>query len=195
MSRTAVRHRVSFAMTLWLTLVWLTVFSSIAPLTILSGILLAVAVQLALPMPRTSDVWHLRPGYLTALILRFMWDLVLAGLQVSGLVLSGRKHKDGIVECALQSDSPVYATIVAAMSSMVPGTVVLEVEPQKRGMYLHCLDLAKQGWAPGGRRTVAEQEKRVLLAFATDRAVVEAGYGRYLPIASRRLGEEREGER
>ena len=143
-------------------------------------------------MPKTADVWHLRFGYLTALILRFMWDLVAAGLQVSGLVLSGRKHEDGIVECNLASDNPVYATIVAAMSSMVPGTVVLEVEPQKKVMYLHCLDLAKQGWAKGVRHTVAEQEKRVLLAFGTDRAVVEAGYGKFLPIASRRLGEEQE---
>ena len=194
MSKTRMSHRVSFAMTLWLTLVWLTVFSSIAPVTILSGVLIAVLVQLVLPMPRTSDIWHLRAGYLTVLVLRFMWNLVLAGLQVSGLVLSGKKHEDGIVECNLASDNPVYATIVAAMSSMVPGTVVLEVEHQKKVMYLHCLDLPKQGWAAGVRKTVAQQEKRVLLAFGTDRAVVEAGYGKYLPLASRRLGEREEGE-
>lgn len=189
MTRVSKRRKlrvVSFGMTVWLTLVWMAAFASIRPITILSGILVALLVQAVLPMPLHKDVWHLRFGYLFVLVIRFAWDLVSAGTQVASLVLSGKHHKDGIVECQLKSKNPVYATIVAAMSSMVPGTVVLEVKPKQKVMYLHCLDLPKQGGAAGVRATVAEQEKRILLAFATDKAVIKAGYGNYLPISSRR---------
>lgn len=179
------KPHVSFAMTLWLVGIWLIVFSDISWLVGLSGLLFAILVQVLLPMPTHPHLWHFRFGYAIALAARFIWDLVVAGVQVSWLVLSGKNHDDGIVECRLKSDNPVYMTIVAAMCSMVPGTVVLKVAPRQRRMYLHALNLPTHGGPDGIRRSVAEQEKRVLLAVATNRTVLEAGYGKYLPLASR----------
>lgn len=182
------RLHVSMAMTLWLMAVWIAIFSSVSWLILLSGFLLALLVQVVFPMPNSRGIWHFRPLYATTLVLRFVWDLVKAGTQVAGLVLSNGTHQDGIVECRLRSGNPVYMTIVAAMCSMIPGTVVLKVDPASKTMYLHCLDLPGQGGAAGVRDATERQEKRVLLAFATNRAVVEAGYGKYLPVAQRRLG-------
>lgn len=189
------RLHVSIAMTLWLMAVWVAVFSSVSWLVLLSGFLLALLVQVVLPMPNSPGIWHFRLLYAITLVLRFVWDLVRAGVQVAGLVLSNGSHEDGIVECRLRSGNPVYMTIVAAMCSMIPGTVVLKVDPASKTMYLHCLDLPGQGGLAGVRDATEKQEKRVLLAFATNRAVVEAGYGKYLPLAQRRLGRAEAGNR
>ena len=181
------KQNVSVPMTLWLLAVWVIVFQSLSWVTIISGLLLALAVQLVFPMPGSHGIWHVRILYLTTLILKFVWDLVRAGIEVSGIVLSNRDHPDGIVECRLKTSSPVYLTILAAICSMVPGTVVLRVDPTERTMYLHCLNLPGQGGADGVRKAVAAQEKLVLLALATNRAVVDAGYGRYLPLVARKV--------
>lgn len=177
--------KVSPAMTLWLVIVWTVMFQQISWLVVLSGILFAVAIQLVFPMPSHLHLWHVRIGYAIVLVARFVWDLVIAGIQVSKLVLTGNTHPDGIVECRTRSGNPVYLTVVAAMCSMIPGTVVVKVDPAKKLMYLHALNLPAQGGAEGVRSSVANQEKRVLLAMATNAAVTAAGYGKYLPLSRR----------
>lgn len=178
--------RVSPAMTLWLVIVWTVMFQQISWIVVLSGILFAVVIQVVFPMPSHSHLWHVRIGYAIVLVARFIWDLVVAGVQVSWLVLSGSEHPDGIVECRMKSGNPVYLTVVAAMCSMVPGTVVLKIDPSKKLMYLHALNLPAQGGANGVRSAAQGQEKRVLLAMATNPAVIAAGYGKYLPISAKK---------
>lgn len=175
----------SVSMTLWLIAVWVAVFASASPVVLITGLIVALSVQLVFPMPNTPGTWRVRPVFLVVLVVRFVWDLVVAGLQVSGLVLSNRPHKDAIVECATDTDNPIYLTVVAAMCSMVPGTVVLEVDPKGKRMFLHALDISAQGGATGVRDAVAGQEKRVLLALASTSAVVQAGLGRFLQVSSR----------
>lgn len=177
-------RRVSVAMTVWLVIVWTFMYPAFSWLVLISGVIFAVLIQLIFPMPSHRNMWHFRIAFVVPLVLRFVWDLVRAGVQVSGVVLSGRPHEDGIVECRTRSSNPVYMTIVAAMCSMIPGTIVLKV--QKNVMYLHALNLPGQGGPEGVRESVAGQEKRVLLAMATDAAVVDAGYGNYLSSFARK---------
>lgn len=167
--------RVSTAMTLWLTLVWVAVFASVSPLTIVSGILTAALVQLVFPMPSHRGIWRFRPLLSLYLLVYFAYDLVRAGLQVSRVALTGRDHDDGIVRCDLRSDNAVYMTIVAAMTSMIPGTIVVEASQAKRALYLHCLDLEAQGGVQGIREATWQQEKRVLFAFAPRKVLQETG--------------------
>lgn len=195
MSKRSLSSRVSLSMTAWLLLVWVAVFSSLAPLTLLSGLVLALAVQLILPMPSHRGVWHLRIWPTVVLVTRFIWDLVVAGVQVSWLVISGRDHPDGIVECRMRSNNPIYATIVAAMTSMIPGTIVIQIDLTKQVMYLHCLNLPIQGGADGIRQATAAQEERVLLAFGTDQAVADAGLEQKLSHRGRsRLAAKRQSD-
>lgn len=167
--------RASFAMTFWLTLIWVAVFASLSPLTLLSGVLVAVVVQLVFPMPKQKGLWHLRPLAALYLLVYFMYDLVRAGLQVSRVVVTDRVHDDGIVRCDLRTGNPVYMTIVAAMTSMIPGTIVVEADQREKAIYLHCLDLEAQGGVQGIRDATWDQEKRVLLALAPNQVLRRVG--------------------
>ena len=168
-------QRVSVAMTVWLLLVWIAVFSSAQPLVLLSGVVLGILVQLVFPLPLQRHLWHVRPLAFLALAIRFIWDLIVAGLQVSWLVVTGKRHEDGIVRCPTLSGNPVYMTILAAMSSMIPGTIVVKVEPAKKVMYLHVLDLGAHGGVAGARKEVELQEKRILRALAPNSVLRETG--------------------
>lgn len=169
------RRRVSGAMTVWLLLVWIAVFSSVQPLVLLSGVVLAALVQMIFPLPLQRNLWHVRVGHFLILALRFIWDLIVAGAQVSWLVVTGQEHEDGIVRCPTRSGNPVYMTILAAMSSMIPGTIVVKVQPSEKVMYLHVLDLKTHGGVAGSRKEVEQQEKRILLALAPNEVLREVG--------------------
>ncbi len=162
-------------MTLWLTLIWVAVFGSISPVVVVSGILLALAVQALFPLPSQKGLWHLRPWYFLILLFRFIWDLIRAGLQVSAVVLWRGAHDDGIIRCDLRSGNPVYMTIVAAMTSMIPGTIVVEANKHEKALYLHCLDIEHQGGVEGVREATWAQEARVLRAVAPTKVLKEAG--------------------
>ncbi len=172
------RRHVSVAMTIWLTMVWIAVFSSFAPLIVLSGLLIAIVIQLVFPLPSHKHLWHLRPLYAAVMLLRFVWNLIVAGVQVSLLVLSGRDHKDGIVSCKVRSGNPVYMTILAGMTSMVPGTIVIKVDPADRTLFLHVLDMEAHGGVEGTRKEVLDQERQILQALAPSRVLVETGLRR-----------------
>ena len=189
--RTRVVRHVSFSMTVWLLIVWLAVFRSLEPATILGGLVVAVAVQIVFPLPIVADLWHWRLLPVIHLTLRFAWDLVLAGAQVAWIVVSGNDHDDGIVKCEVCSDNPVYMTIIAAMTSMVPGTIVVEASRRDGALYLHVLDLDAHGGVEGVQKEVLQQEKRVLLAFAPDKVLTQCGIGLRARRRARREGARR----
>ncbi len=165
----------SFSMTIWLTLLWVAVFGSLDPIIIVSGIVLALAIQKLFPLPAQKGLWRFRPWYALILLLRFIWDMSKAAVQVSAVVLWRSEHDDGLVRCDLRTDNPVYMTIVAAMTSMIPGTIVVEASRKDKALYLHCLDLEHQGGVEGIKQATWAQEARVLRAFAPKRVLEEAG--------------------
>lgn len=159
-------YRVSVAMTLWLAVVWVLVFGSAEPMILVSGILLALLVQWIFPLPHITHTWRVRPLAFIVLVARFLWDLLVAGVQVSWVVLRGRCENNGRVQVVLRSGDPVHMTIVSAMTSLVPGSVVLDVDVPERRLDLHILDLDAHGGKEGVIASVHAQEQRLLAAIA-----------------------------
>lgn len=173
-----VKRHVSISMTLWLLVVWALVFGSLELAVLAGGVLVAIAVQLIFPLPVNKNLWRVRLLPFLYLVVRFNWDLITAGTHVAWLVITGRNHDDGIIKCEVRSDNPVYMTIVAAMTSMVPGTIVVEASRSEHALYLHVLDIEAQGGIEGVRVAVLAQEKRVLIALAPGEVLVETGLGK-----------------
>lgn len=161
--------RVSRSLTLWLVLLWLMVFGSLTWIHLISGILVAVGVQIAFPLPHSARHGEVHPVAFVRLVARFGWDTVRAGVQVSWIVLRGRPVRNAIVRVNLRSADPVHMTIVAGMTSLVPGTVVVRLDRLAGTLYLHVLDIDGQGGPEAVRAAALAQEDRVL------RAVVPVG--------------------
>jgi len=57
----------------------------------------------------------------------------------------------------------------------VPGSIVVEAHRLTGTLYLHVLDVATAGGVEAARRSVLDQEERVLRAFASDAELEAAG--------------------
>ena len=118
---------------------WIVLMPSAKPADLLLGALstaLATWASLRLLEP---DAGHLRFGALLALAPHFLWQSVLAGLDVARRAFDPRMPlAPGFVECPLDFPSGLTRNTFAAITSLLPGSV--PCGETQVGMVYHCLD-------------------------------------------------------
>lgn len=163
----------------WLTAVWMMLWGEIAWGNLVSGLLVAVLVTAAMPLPAIDFHGRLRPLAFAHLVLRFGVDLVRASVQVSMEAFRfGRTPRGGVVGVRLRSSSDLYLTLVAEMSSLVPGSLVIEANRLTGMLYFHVLNLEAYGGAQKVRDDVHALEDRIMRALASDEELSRAGIAR-----------------
>lgn len=160
------RHRAvqPFAV-VWLTLVWLALWGDLTPLLVVGGVLVAVGVCVVFPLPPIDLAARVRPLLLLGVVVRFLLDVVRASIQVAGVVLRRRPVRNAVVAVDLESASDFVMTLVAAMLSLIPGSVVVEARRSTHTLYLHVLDVPDAEAAEAFRRDALALEQRLLRAL------------------------------
>lgn len=149
----------------WLTLVWLLLWGSVSPMLVVSGVLVAVGSCLAFPLPPVALFTRVHPWRLVTLVAGFLVAIVHASIQVSVVVLRRRPVRNAVVAVDLESSSDFVLTGVAAMLSLVPGSVVVEARRSTHTLYLHVLDVPDRAAAERFRAQALAVEQRFLAAF------------------------------
>lgn len=169
------RQRFSWFMTIWLMVIWLLLFGDVTPLIVLGGIIVVLAVQFLFPLPHTGFFRNVRPWHTTVLVARFLWDMVLAATHVAKVVVTGQEYRCSVVRINLRSRSEIIIAITAAMTNLVPGTIVVDIKRIEGIFYLHVFDIDNQGGHEGVLATTRAQEERALKAFASKEELEELG--------------------
>ncbi|MDX1457510.1 MAG: Na+/H+ antiporter subunit E [Marinobacter sp.] len=127
-------------LSLTLFLVWQLLNDGVSGASIVMGLILAwMLPQL------TSNFWPERPalvkGWLLPMyILRVLWDIVVASLVVTKLVLSPRKPRPAFISYPLSLEHPLAITMLASTISLTPGTVSVDISDDNRILLIHALD-------------------------------------------------------
>lgn len=144
--------------------VWLLLWEDLSWANVLSGTVLAVAVLALVNRPIDEGADRIRILASLRLIVWFAWQLVVASTVVAWEVLTPTQHvRQGIVEVDLRTASPRVATLVANITSLIPGTLTLEVMPDPMRLYVHVLHLRDPD---GVRADTARLEELVVRAVA-----------------------------
>lgn len=161
---------------IWLVAVWVLLWGDLSVGNVLAGAIVAVLVTGALRMTPIDFHGRLHPGGLVVLVARFAWDLVRASIEVSWVALRPRHTPHGaVIGVQLRNHSDLYLTMTAELCSLVPGSLVVEAHRLTGMLYLHVLDVEQSGGVEAARKTVLDQEERVLRAFASDEEMRAAG--------------------
>jgi len=92
----------------------------------------------------------------------YIIDLILSSVQVAVDVCRPRLNVcPGVVGIPLTAESDAEITVLANLISLTPGTLSLDVSPDRRTLYVHAMDLED---GPDALRTDIQEtlEKRVL---------------------------------
>lgn len=150
---------------LWLTLVWMALWRSFTIGNAVLGLLVAVAVCLVFPLPPLRMAIRPRPVALAWLVVRFMWDVLVSSVEVTRVVLRPQGLTNALVQVDLATPSDFVLTIVGEMTTLIPGSVVVEARRSTHTLFFHVIDVKDDADVARFRRSVLAQEQRVLRAF------------------------------
>ena len=176
------RLRHQLPLVAWLVLVWILLWGTWSWANLLSGAVVALVVLLLLPLPPVVGGTRVRPLALLAFVGHFLGDLVVSGAQVAWRAIGPAGVTQGaLVNVQLRADSDLLLTVVAETVSLVPGSLVLDLDRENRRLSVHFLHVADLADVERQRADVLAIEDRVVRAFGDADDVATLTDGRTAP--------------
>ncbi len=150
----------------WLALVWLLLWARLTPAVLLGAPVVAVVCWVWTGLPGPDPTHPLRPRHAARALVSFLVDLVRSTLAVVGTVLRrGPRTRSAIIVLRARACSDVAVAVVANRLSLVPGTLVLDVDRQRDGLVVHVLDVTDRADVERARRSSQQAVDEVLVAL------------------------------
>jgi multicomponent K+:H+ antiporter subunit E len=122
-------------------LAWLVLVSSVTALHLAGAALLALAIPIAADRLLGPRVVLARPGAALRLALVVLWDIVVANIAVTRLVLGPTARlRPAFVEVPLDTQHPQAVALLASVVTITPGAVVADIDEARTRMLVHLLD-------------------------------------------------------
>lgn len=172
------RLRHQLPLLVWLVLVWILLWGTWSWANLLSGAAVALVVMLLLPLPPVVGGNRVRPLPLARFVGHFLGDLVVSGAQVAWRAIRpGGIQQGAIVRVRLRADSDVLLTMVAETVSLVPGSLVLDLDREQQLISVHLLHVADIADVERQKADILATEERIVRTFGTaaDIAAVVSG--------------------
>lgn len=160
---------------IWLTIIWLLLWGDVNTLNLVGGVLVSCMVLLVFPFPRVSVDGVVRPWSTIVLISKFLFDLAVASFHVGWLAIRPKAPPpSAMIQIDLVSHAELRQTLTGELISLVPGSLLIELDSQGRRMWLHILDAGTPEKVQRARRSARRQEHLLLKAIGTDAEVAES---------------------
>jgi multicomponent Na+:H+ antiporter subunit E len=147
-------------------LAWAALTADFTPASLIFGFAAGTGAAALVGFRRASPPVPLRrvPKVL-ALGAFFAWELLLSNLRVAAAILGPRHRlRPGVVAVPLDVTSDAEITLLASLITLTPGTLTLDVSPDRRTLYVHLLAMDDAGAA---RRAIKDGfERRIRAVFA-----------------------------
>lgn len=162
------RLRHQLPLLVWLVLVWMLLWGTWSWANLISGSVLAVLVTVLLPLPPVVGGARLHPVGVLAFLGHFAVDLVVSAAQVAWATMRpGGIRNSAIIRVQMRTDSDLLLTIVAESLTLVPGSLVIDMDRQQRTLSLHVLHVRDLADVERSRAAVLAEEERVVRAFGS----------------------------
>lgn len=153
----------------WLMLVWNLLWGNFSWANVLSGFAVAGFITVLLPLPVVPVEGRLHPVALLRLIGLVMWYLVQSSVQVAWLALKpGPPPLSAVLRARLSIKSDLVLALAVNAINLTPGTMVLEIDTNRRVIYVHVLDVGSPRAVDRFFREVAQMERLLIAAFERD---------------------------
>ncbi|MEU5960053.1 Na+/H+ antiporter subunit E [Micromonospora parva] len=152
----------------WLVLVWSLLWGNITWANLVGGLLVGGAVLVFFPLPAVSFGGRLRPWALLVFAGRFVVELVNASLHIARIAVQpGYRPRGAIIAVRLRVPTDLNLALTAEVVSLVPGTLILEVDRDSGTLYLHVLDTHGPADLDVARDRTLVVERRIIRAVGS----------------------------
>jgi Multisubunit Na+/H+ antiporter, MnhE subunit len=160
--------------------VWCLLWGSFSWANLIGGLVLAVVVLVAFPLPPVTFAGRVHLPGLVRFVARFLRDLVVSSVQVAALAFRfGHVPRSAIIAVPLRIRSDLNLTLTAVALCLVPGSLVVEVDRAAGVLYVHALGVRDAEQVERFRRDVLALEARIVGAIGSraERRVIAESAG------------------
>ncbi|RAN71303.1 Na+/H+ antiporter subunit E [Bacillus sp. SRB_336] len=138
-ARTSRWHRLPLLV--WLVVVWGALWQDFSPGNLAFGLLIALAVSWAFYLPPVELSGRFNLARALAFGLWFLKEVSVASFQVLyWAVAKGPRIRNAVIAVPLRSRSDLIMTAVGHVLSLIPGSLVVEVDRGTSTLYVHAMN-------------------------------------------------------
>ena len=159
MNRKRISLRQELPLLVWLVIVWCALWQDFSPGNVLFGALIAIIVArlFYLPPVELGGRFNLLRAVPFALV--FLGKVVAASFQVLYLaVAKGPRVVSAVIAVPLRSHSDLLVTATGHVISLIPGSLVVEVDRSTSTLYIHGVNVRDAADAARLRKEVRDTE-------------------------------------
>jgi multicomponent Na+:H+ antiporter subunit E len=162
--RSRLRHQSTLLA--WLVLVWMLLWGTWSWANLISGLAVALLVTTLLPLPPVVGSTRVHPAALAVYVGSFLADVVVSAAQVAWRTLSpSGVRRSAIIQVEMRTDSDLLLTVIAESLSLVPGSIVIDLDREAQTLALHVLHVEDMAAVERARERVLAMEDRVVRAL------------------------------
>ncbi|MET3205619.1 MULTISPECIES: Na+/H+ antiporter subunit E [unclassified Arthrobacter] len=159
MSRRRISLRQELPLLVWLVIVWGALWQDLSPGNLLFGALLAVLVARMFYLPPVEVSGRFNILHAVPFALRFLGRVAAASVEVMYLAaVRGPRVISSVVAVPLRSHQDLMVTATGHVISLIPGSLVVEVDRSTSTLYLHGLNVSSPEEVANLRREVRSIE-------------------------------------
>ncbi|WP_347271922.1 Na+/H+ antiporter subunit E [Microbacterium sp. H1-D42] len=153
---------------LWLVLLWMLLWHQFTPLALVTGLIVAIFVTRVFRLPTVELVGRVNVWYTLVFVVLFLGAVVAGAVSVTMQVFDFRRQPGAaIIEIPLRYADDIVSTHVAITASLIPGSLVVESDRDRRILYLHVIGVHNRADVEEFRAGVLQWERRIVRAVGS----------------------------
>lgn len=175
---------------------WMLLWGTVSVLSVTSGVMIALVVTTILYLPPVQLSGRFNPFWFAVYLIRFLGELVAGSVNVAWRAFSPRGVTgNSVIAVQLVTRSDIIMTLTAISVTLIPGSLVLEVDRQRSVLYLHALNTTDEVAVNALRRSVYSFERSLVRSLGSPEDVSNCRKVASLDGRTRRSGtsSDREG--
>ena len=150
----------------WLVVLWMLLWAQFTVLSFVSGLLVAIFVTRVFRLPTVELSGRINFWYAALFVVQFLFAVVQGALSVTVQVFDFRRQPGAaIIAVPLRYADDLMMAHVAVVSSLIPGSLVVEADRDRRILYLHVIGVRSHEDVEKQRAGVLRWEQRIVRAL------------------------------
>jgi multicomponent Na+:H+ antiporter subunit E len=163
------RHLLRLWVLCWLMLVWVLLWGKVSAANVVGGLVIAALITVLLPLPAVPVEGRVHPLSLLKLAVVVAYQLVLSSLQVAWLAIKpGPAPLSAVLRAQLSIKSDLVLALAVNIVSLIPGSLVLEIDQERRLIYVHVIDVGNEKAVARFYKQVEQIERLLVASFERD---------------------------
>ncbi|WP_425561365.1 Na+/H+ antiporter subunit E [Microbacterium pumilum] len=152
----------------WLVALWMLLWGQFTWTAFIMGVIAAVFVTRVFRLPPVELSGRVNLWYGAIFVLQFLGALIRGSLTVAWQVLDWRRQPGAaIVAVPLRVDDDLIMTHTAVTASLIPGSLIVEADRDRRILYLHVIGVRSRRDVERQRASVWGWERRIVRAVGS----------------------------